>query len=59
MRRRPPTPKRPIPAVRNGPVAVSCPMKGGRVSPSFTMQRRYAEAAGTRLTVDLVLPADS
>ena len=32
-------------------------LEGGRVSPSFTTLRRYAEATGTRLTVGLV-PAD-
>ena len=31
-------------------------LEGGRVSPSFATLRRYAEATGTRLTVDL-LPA--
>ncbi len=29
-------------------------LEGGRVSPSFTTLRRYAEATGTRLTVGLV-----
>ena len=29
-------------------------LEGGRVSPSFATLRRYAEATGTRLTVDLV-----
>lgn len=29
-------------------------LEGGRVSPSFSTLRRYAEATGTRLTVDLV-----
>ena len=29
-------------------------LEGGGVSPSFTTLRRYAEATGTRLTVDLV-----
>ena len=33
-------------------------LEGGRVSPSFATLRRYAEATGTRLTVELV-PADS
>ncbi len=28
-------------------------LEGGRVSPSFATQRRYAEATGTRLTVNL------
>ena len=32
-------------------------LEGGRVSPSFSTLRRYAEATGTRLTVGLV-PAD-
>ena len=32
-------------------------LEGGRVSPSFTTLRRYAEATGTRLTIALV-PAD-
>ena len=30
-------------------------IEGGRVSPSFSTLRRYAEATGTRLTVGLVL----
>ena len=29
-------------------------LEGGRVSPSFATLRRYAEATGTRLSVDLV-----
>ena len=29
-------------------------LEGDRVSPSFSTLRRYAEATGTRLTVDLV-----
>ena len=29
-------------------------LEGGRVSPSFATLRRYAEATGSRLTVDLV-----
>ncbi len=29
-------------------------LEGGRVSPSFATLRRYAEATGARLTVDLV-----
>ena len=29
-------------------------LEGGRVSPSFSTLRRYAEATGTRLTVNLV-----
>ena len=29
-------------------------LEAGRVSPSFATLRRYAEATGTRLTVDLV-----
>ena len=29
-------------------------LEGGRVSPSFATLRRYAEATGTRLNVDLV-----
>jgi len=29
-------------------------LEGGRVSPSIATLRRYAEATGTRLTVDLV-----
>ena len=29
-------------------------LEGGRVSPSFATLRRYAEATGTRLTVDLL-----
>ena len=29
-------------------------LEGGRVSPSFSTLRRYAEATGTRLTVGLV-----
>ncbi len=29
-------------------------LEGGRVSPSFATLRRYAEATGTRLRVDLV-----
>ena len=33
-------------------------LEGGGVSPSFATLRRYAEATGTRLTVDLV-QADS
>ena len=33
-------------------------LEGGRVSPSFSTLRRYAEATGTRLTVGLV-QADS
>ena len=32
-------------------------LEGGRVSPSLATLRRYAEATGTRLTVDLI-PAD-
>ena len=32
-------------------------LEGGRVSPSFSTLRRYAEATGTRLTVGLV-PSD-
>lgn len=32
-------------------------LEGGRVSPSFSTLRRYAEATGTRLTVSLT-PAD-
>ena len=33
-------------------------LEGGRVSPSFSTLRRYAEATGTRLTVGLVSADD-
>ncbi len=33
-------------------------LEGGRVSPSFSTLRRYAEATGTRLTVELVRTGD-
>ena len=33
-------------------------LEGGRVSPSFSTLRRYAEATGTRLTIGLVPAAN-
>lgn len=33
-------------------------LEGGRVSPSFSTLRRYDEATGTRLTVELVRTGD-